>query len=391
MRDFVFENKTKVYFGKEQLCHLHEEVARFGKRVLLVYGGGSIKRIGLYDKVMAELQKAGADVFELAGVEPNPRHTTVNRGAAICKREGIDVLLAVGGGSTIDATKGIAATAKYEGDDVWDLVTQKASVSETLPIITVLTLSATGSEMDGGCVISNVETNEKLGYFAPDNNPDVSFLDPTNTFSVSAYQTACGSVDIMSHVFDVAYFTKHPTMDMLQRMQEEVLRTVVKFAPVAVARPDDYEARANLMWASSWALNNFLYEGFFQATVCHSMEHELSAFYDITHGHGLAILTPRWLAYVLDDETAPIMQRFGINVMGLDATLPVMEGAKAAIKALEAFFYETLGLKSRLSDLGIDDKNFAAMARKACGAEGILHGFTDLTPADVEEIFRMCL
>ena len=361
------------------MCHLQEEVARFGKRVLLVYGGGSIKRIGLYDKVMAELQKAGADVFELAGVEPNPRHTTVNRGAAICKREGIDVLLAVGGGSTIDATKGIAATAKYEGDDVWDLVTQKASVSETLPIITVLTLSATGSEMDGGCVISNVETNEKLGYFAPDNNPDVSFLDPPNTFSVSAYQTACGSVDIMSHVFDVAYFTKHPTMDMLQRMQEEVLRTVVKFAPVAVARPDDYEARANLMWASSWALNNFLYEGFFQATVCHSMEHELSAFYDFTHGHGLAILT------------APIMQRFGINVMGRDATLPVMEGAKAAIKALEAFFYETLGLKSRLSDLGIDDKNFAAMARKACGAEGILHGFTDLTPADVEEIFRMCL
>ncbi len=391
MRNFVFENKTKVYFGKEQLCHLHEEVARFGKRVLLVYGGGSIKRIGLYDKVMAELQKAGADVFELAGVEPNPHHTTVNRGAAICKQEDIDVLLAVGGGSTIDATKAIAAGAKYEGDDVWDLITQKASVSETLPIITVLTLSATGSEMDGGCVISNVETNEKLGYFAPDNNPDVSFLDPTNTFSVSAYQTACGSVDIMSHIFDVAYFSKKQSMDMLLRIQEEVLKTVVKYAPQAVAKPDDYEARANLMWASSWALNNFLYEGFFQATVCHSMEHELSAFYDITHGHGLAILTPRWLAYLLDDETAPIIQRFGVNVLGLDDSLPVLEGAKAAIQALETFFFETLGLKSRLSDLGIDDKNFAAMARKACGAEGILHGFTDLTPADVEKIFRMCL
>ena len=385
MRDFVFENKTKVYFGKEQLCHLHEEVARFGKRVLLVYGGGSIKRIGLYDKVMVELQKAGANVFELAGVEPNPRHTTENKGAAICKQEGIDVLLAVGGGSTIDATKAIAAGAKYEGDDVWDLITQKASVSETLPIITVLTLSATGSEMDGGCVISNVETNEKLGYFAPDNNPDVSFLDPTNTFSVSAYQTACGSVDIMSHIFDVAYFSKRQSMDMLLRIQEEVLKTVVKYAPAAVAKPDDYEARANLMWASSWALNNFLYEGFFQATVCHSMEHELSAFYDITHGHGLAILTPRWLTYVLDEETAPIIQRFGVNVMGLDGSLPVMEGAKAAIQALENFFFEALGLKSRLSDLGIDEKN------KACGAEGILHGFTDLTPADVEKIFRMCL
>ena len=391
MRDFVFENKTKVYFGKEQLCHLHEEVARFGKRVLMVYGGGSIKRIGLYDKVMAELQKAGADVFELPGVEPNPRHTTVNKGAAICKQEDIEVLLAVGGGSTIDATKAIAAGAKYEGDDVWDLISQKATVNETLPIITVLTLSATGSEMDGGCVISNVETNEKLGYFAPDNNPDVSFLDPTNTFSVSAYQTACGSVDIMSHIFDVAYFSKKQSMDMLLRIQEEVLKTVVKYAPVAVNKPDDYEARANLMWASSWALNNFLYEGFFQATICHSMEHELSAFYDITHGHGLAILSPRWLTYVLDEETAPIIQRFGVNVMGVDGSLPAMEGAKAAIKALETFFFETLGLKPRLSDLGIDDKNFAAMAGKACGAEGILHGFTDLTPDDVEKIFRMCL
>ena len=391
MRDFVFENKTKIYFGKDQMCHLHEEVARFGKRVLMVYGGGSIKKIGLYDKIMTELQKGGATVFELPGVEPNPRHTTVNKGAAICKQEGIDVLLAVGGGSTIDATKGIAAAAKYEGDDVWDLVTHKATVTETLPIITVLTLAATGSEMDGGCVISNVDTNEKYGYFAPDNNPDVSFLDPTNTFTVSPYQTASGSADIMSHIFDVAYFSKNQSMDMLLRIQEEVLRTVVKYAPVAVGKPDDYEARANLMWASSWALNGFLYDGYMQATVCHSMEHELSAFYDITHGHGLAILTPRWLRYILNKDTAPYIHRFGINVMGVDLGLTMMEGANAAIDALETFFFETLGLKSRLSDLGIDDKNFALMAKKACGPDGVLHGFTDLTPADVEQIYRMCL
>ena len=391
MRDFVFENKTKIYFGKDQMCHLHEEVARFGKKVLMVYGGGSIKKIGLYDKIMAELQKGGATVFELPGVEPNPRHTTVNKGAAICKKEGIDVLLAVGGGSTIDATKGIAAAAKYEGDDVWDLVTKKATVTETLPIITVLTLAATGSEMDGGCVISNVDTNEKYGYFAPDNNPDVSFLDPTNTFTVSPYQTASGSADIMSHIFDVAYFSKAQSMDMLLRIQEEVLRTVVKYAPVAVEKGDDYEARANLMWASSWALNGFLYDGYFQATVCHSMEHELSAFYDITHGHGLAILIPRWLRYILNEGTAPYIHRFGINVMSVDLGLTMMEGANAAIDALETFFFETLGLKSRLSDLGIDDKNFALMAKKACGPEGVLHGFTDLTPADVEKIYRMCL
>ena len=390
MKDFIFENKTKVYFGKNQIEHLGEEVSRFGKRVLLVYGGGSIKRIGLYDKVMTELKKAGLEVFELAGVEPNPHHTTVNKGAEICKKENIDVLLAVGGGSTIDAAKGIAAAAKYEGNDVWDLVTRKATVESTLPIVTVLTLAATGSEMDGGCVISNVETNEKFGYFGPDNNPDVSFLDPTNTFTVSAYQSASGSADIMSHIFDVAYFSKHDEMDMLLRIQEEVLKTVVKFAPAVIKKPDDYDARANLMWASSWALNNFLYDGYSHATVCHAMEHELSAFYDITHGHGLAILTPRWLSYILDEETAPRIKRFGVNVMGIDESLSEMEGAKAAIKALETFFFETLGLKSRLSDLGIDDQNFSLMAKKACRND-VLHGFTDLNARDVENIYRMCL
>lgn len=365
MQDFIFQNKTKVYFGKDQIKHLGEEVSRFGKRVLLVYGGGSIKKTGLYDKVMDELTNVGMTVFELAGVEPNPHHTTVNKGAAICKKESVDVLLAVGGGSTIDATKGIAAAAKYDGDDVWDLVTGKAAVTESLPIVTVLTLAATGSEMDGGCVISNVETNEKYGYFGPDNNPDVSFLDPTVTYSVSAYQTASGSADIMNHVFDVAYFSKQDEMDMLLRMQEEVLRTVVKYAPIAIEKPDDYEARANLMWASSWALNGFLYDGLQQDTVCHSMEHELSAFYDITHGHGLAILTPRWLRYILDEETAPRIKRFGVNVMGVDAGLSDMDGAKAAIKAMSEFYFDTLGLKSRLSDLGIDDSKFELMAKKS--------------------------
>ena len=167
MKDFIFSNTTKVYFGKDQLQHLSEEISKFGKKVLLVYGGGSIKRIGLYDRVMEELNKADMMVFELPGVEPNPHHTTVNKGAAICKKEGIDVVLAVGGGSTIDATKAIAATAKYEGDDCWDIITGKAFVPDNLPIVTVLTLSATGSEMDIGGVISNVELNDKQPMFGP--------------------------------------------------------------------------------------------------------------------------------------------------------------------------------------------------------------------------------
>ena len=391
MNSFVFANPTKIYFGTDQLGHLGEEVSRFGKKVLFAYGGGSIKRTGLYDRVKAELAKAGLTVFELPGVEPNPRHTTVNKGAAICKREGVDVLLAVGGGSTIDACKAIAATAKYEGADSWDLMTGKASVKDSLPIVTVLTLAATGSEMDGGCVISNVGTREKLGAFLPNANPRVSFLDPTNTFTVNAYQTASGSVDIMSHIFDVAYFGREGEMDMLRRIQEEVLSTVVTFAPVAVKDGSDYETRANLMWAASWALNGFLYDGLAQDAACHAIEHELSAIYDITHGHGLAILTPRWLTYVLNEETAPLIKRFGERVLGVDPSLGLMDGAKAAIAALEAFFFGTLGLKSRLSDLGIDDRDFAVMAKRACGAKGRLDSFTTLTPADVEAIFRMCL
>lgn len=389
MYNFIFQNTTKIYFGENQLGHLGEELKQYGNRVLLTYGGGSIKRIGLYDKVIEELQKAGLTVFELSGIEPNPRHTTVNKGADICKRENINVLLAVGGGSTIDCTKVIAAAAFYEGDS-WDLVTQKVPVTKALPVLSVLTLAATGSEMDSGGVISNMDTNEKYGLLHPLLQPKVSFLDPTVTYSVSAFQTACGSADIMSHVFDVFYFTAADKMDMVDRVMEEVIKTVVKYAPIAVKEPENYEARANLMWASSWALNGFLQTGGFQAASCHAMEHELSAYYDITHGLGLAILTPRWMEYILDESTAPQFKKFGVNVFGVDGSLPDMEGAKKAITCLSDFLFETLGLQRTLTEIGIDDKNFKAMAKNACGGD-VLHGFKSLTPEDVENIYRMCL
>ncbi|WP_294609741.1 iron-containing alcohol dehydrogenase [uncultured Bacteroides sp.] len=390
MNNFIFQNTTKIYFGKDQLVHLAEEIKQYGSRVLLTYGGGSIKRIGLYDRIMAVLKETGITVTELSGVEPNPRHTTVNRGADICKKENIDVLLAVGGGSTIDCTKAIAAAAYYDGDS-WDLVKQKAQVTKALPILTVLTLAATGSEMDCGGVITNMDTNEKLGLIHPLLQPKVSFLDPTNTFSVNAFQTACGSADIISHVLDVNYFTTGEKMDMASRMQEEVIRTVVKFAPVAIKEPDNYEARANLMWASTWALNGFLDNGIMQAPTCHMIEHELSAFYDITHGLGLAILTPRWMEYILDETTAPQFKNFGVNLFSVDSSLSEMDGAKEAIKRLSDFLYQDLGLQSSLSEIGIkDDSQFAAMAEKACPG-GVLNGYKPLTPKDVVAIFNNCL
>ena len=389
MYNFMFENTTRVYFG-DHMDQLGETLKQYGNKVLLTYGGGSIKKNGLYDKVIDLLKAADMTVYELTGIEPNPRHTTVNKGAAICKQEGIDVILAVGGGSTIDASKAMAAATFYEGDDVWDLVTRKAPVTNALPLVTILTLAATGSEMDMGGVISNIETNEKYGLMHPSMRPRVSFLDPANTYTVPAFQTACGSVDIMAHLFDVMYFSKKPKMAMLQGMMEELLRTVYKYAPIAIAEPENYDARANLMWASSWALNDFMNTGSFEGTANHAIEHELSAFYDITHGLGLAIVIPRWMSYILDETNAQQFSDFGVNVLGLESPLNPMDGARAAIDQLSDFYFNVLGLQSSLSELEINDEHFREMARKACRG-GLMKGFKDLSVEDVEKILRMCL
>ncbi len=391
MFKFTYNIPTKVYFGGDQLSNLGPELKKFGKRVLLCYGGGSIKKIGLYDKIVTEIKKAGLELFELSGIEPNPRVTSVNRGAQICKDENIDVLLAVGGGSVIDCTKFVGAGRYYDGD-AWDLVTRKAPITNCLPIVTVLTLAATGSEMDCGGVITNLETNDKIGMGASIMRPRVSFLDPANTYTVSSYQTACGSADIFSHLVET-YFNPTGSMFMLDTFMEGMMKTVVKYAPVAVAHPKNEEARANLMWTSSWAINDFVSACQRCTWSCHPMEHQLSAYYDITHGLGLAILTPRWMRYVLDETTAERFRNFAVSVFGVDPTLPNMEAAKAGIEAVEKFLFEDLKLTKTLRELGIDKTHFAEMADKACHAKGgrVLKGYKHLTPKDVEAIYEMCL
>ena len=389
MNNFTYDIPTKVYFGENQLEHLGPELRQYGKKVLLTYGGGSIKKNGLYDQILEEVEKAGLELFELSGIDPNPRVSSVNAGAEICRKEGIDVLLAVGGGSVIDCTKFIGAAAYHEGD-AWDILTKKVSVEKCLPIITVLTLAATGSEMDAAGVISNPETNDKIGMMFPVMRPKVSFLDPTLTYSVNQYQTSCGAVDIMSHIIEV-YFQPVQDLYMLDTVMEGLMKTVLKYGPVAMAEPENYEARANLMWASSWAINGFIRGGKRHAWSCHPMEHELSAFYDITHGLGLAILIPRWMDYVLNGETASRFYQFGVNVFGLDAGLPEMEVAKKSIERLKAFFFETLSLESTLTEIGIDDAHFGEMAEKAAKLGATKHGFWPLTAGDIEKIFRMCL
>ena len=390
MKDFTFQNPVRVHFGKERLSLLGKELRQYGTRVLMTYGGGSIKRIGLYDRVVAAVREAGMELYELPGIDPNPRIGSVREGARLCKEHKIDVLLAVGGGSTIDCTKWIAAAACVE-HDAWDFFDYEkwAPVERALPIVSILTLAATGSEMNSGGVISNPETDDKRGRLSPLLFPKVSFLDPSLTFSVGPYQTACGSADILSHLME-QYFTTDPSMYMIDSFIEGMMRTVTRFAPIALREPDNYEARANLMWASSWALNGLVRND--TAWSCHPMEHELSAVYDITHGHGLAILSPRWLEYCLSDDTMPKMAQFGINVFGIEATMPQREIALRAINALSHFLFDTMGLKCTLPELGIDESRFDSMAAKAVlPYHGSLPGFRTLTKDDVVNIYRMCM
>ena len=390
MNDFIYDIPVRIYFGRDQLKNLGAELKKHGTRVLMTYGGGSIKRIGLYDRVVKEIKEAGLQLFELSGIEPNPRIDSVRRGAQMCKEHNIDVLLAVGGGSTIDATKFMAAGACVDHDP-WDFLDlgKRAPIEQALPIVSILTLSATGSEMDSGGVISNPETKDKIGRQAPALLPKASFLDPTNTFSVSPYQTACGAADMMSHIFEV-YFNMTPDLYMLDCFMEGLLKTIIRYAPIAMREPDNYEARANLMWASSWAINGFINGGKQKAWSCHPMEHELSAIYDITHGLGLAILTPRWMDYCLDETTVSKYVQFGVNVFGIDPTLQPMEIAHEAIQRLSDFFFNTLQLKRTFPEVGIDETHFATMARKSVQG-GTLPGFKPLQQHDVEAIFKMCM
>lgn len=389
MNSFIYNIPTKVYFGENQLENLGKELRKFGRRVLLTYGGGSIKRIGLYDRVIEELRKAEMEVFELSGIEPNPRIESVRKGVEICKNEGIDVLLAVGGGSTIDATKFMAAGACVD-HDAWEFFGANAKpIERALPIVTILTLSATGSEMDTGGVISNLETGDKLGRLAPALLPKVSFLDPTLTYSVGKFQTAAGSADIMSHILEV-YFNTQKDLFMLDCFMEGMLKTVVKYAPIAINEPENYEARANLMWTSSWAINGFINGGKRKAWSCHPMEHELSAVYDITHGLGLAILTPRWMEYCLDETNVDKYVQYGVNVFGIDSTMDKMAIAKESIRLTSEFLFDKLGLQRTFTEVGIKPEDFELMAKKAC-RYGDIKGFKTLTVDDVINIFKMCL
>nr|WP_065067358.1 iron-containing alcohol dehydrogenase [Brevibacillus sp. WF146] len=385
MDNFVYHNPTELIFGRGQLEKLKEKAAQLGSTVLLVYGGGSIKRIGLYDKVVSLLQEAGCTIHELPGVEPNPRLSTVKKGIELCRRERVDWILAVGGGSVIDASKAIAVGVPYEGD-VWDFYTRKAQPQTALPLGTGLTLAATGSEMNRGSVITNWETKEKLG--AGTTFPTFSILDPENTFSVPRDQTVYGICDMMSHVFE-QYFTHTPEIPLQTRFAESILKTVIEYAERVLANPEDYDARATILYCGTMALNGTLPVGVETDWATHSIEHAVSAVYDIPHGGGLAIIFPKWMRYVYR-ENVERFKRFAVEVWGVDPSGKTDdEVALEGIAATEAFFAR-IGAPTRLADYQIGDEHLELMAEKATPF-GPIGRFKKLTSEDVAAILRMCL
>lgn len=388
MKDFIFYNPTKIMFGKEELKKLVEEIKKYGSKVLFTYGGGSIKKNGIYENVIKALNDGGIEFKELSGIEPNPRVESAIEGVRIIKENNLDFVLAVGGGSVIDCSKLIAAAA-VEDVEPWDIVIKKHEVKDALPIGAILTLSATGSEMDPSSVITNPQTREKIGWGAEAVRPKFSIMNPEYTYSVNKWHTAAGTADIMSHTME-NYFTTYDDLYLQDSFAEGVLKTCIKYAKVAVDEPENYEARANLMWANTWAINGLLASGKSTRWSVHAMEHELSAYYDITHGVGLAILTPRWLEHVLNDETKAKIARFAREVFNVEGE-DDYQVAKAGIKALHDYFIE-IGIPMTLKEVGIGEEHLKEMAENTIKhVGGSIEGFQRLDVEDVLEIYQNSL
>jgi alcohol dehydrogenase len=387
MQNFTFWNPTKLIFGKGQLDQLKTEIPQYGKKILLVYGGGSIKRSGLYEKVIQHLNAMGAQIFELPGVEPNPRITTARKGIEICKKEGIEFILAVGGGSVIDCTKLIAAGAKYEGD-AWDFVVKKSFATNALPFGVILTLAATGSEMNPGSVITNWETNEKYGWGSAVTYPKFSILDPVNTFTVPRDQTINGIVDMMAHVFEHYFHLEENTL-FQDRMCESLLITVMETAPQLLNDLESYENRSTILYNGTMALNGMLSMGYQGDWATHNLEHAVSAVYDIPHGGGLAIIFPNWMKHNLTVKPERFKQ-MAVRVFGVDSKGKSDE--EAGLEGIQRLrdFWTSIGAPARLADYQIDDSQLELITDKAM-IDGEFGTFKKLNREDVLAIYKASL
>lgn len=387
MENFVFQNATKIIFGKGTEAETGRECARFAKKVLLHYGGGSIKKSGLYDRVRKSLQEAGVGYVELAGVKPNPRLNLVQEGIRICRESRIELILAVGGGSVIDSAKAIAIGVPYHGD-VWDFYTKKVPVQESLPVGVVLTIPAAGSESSNGSVITNEQGMYKKDAGAECMRPKFAVMNPELTFTLPPYQTACGAADIMAHVME-RYFTRVSSVDFTDRLCEATLRTIIENVPVALAQPDDYDARAEIMWAGTIAHNDLLGTGRIGDWGSHMIEHELSGIYDVAHGAGLAVVFPAWMKYAYKNDVNRFA-RFAVRVWGVEPRFDWPERTALEGIGRTRSFFRDIGLPTTLAELGVADDRMEEMAKKAT-EKGPLGNFIKLGVKDVVSIYQLAL
>ena len=387
MQNFDYMTPTRLLFGKGVISKLPEVMKPLGKKVLLTYGGGSIKKIGLYDQVKELLKDF--DIVELSGIQPNPKYDpSVLDGVRLCKENNVEVILSVGGGSVLDCSKAIAAGALYDGDP-WDLITYKVPTKAALPIVDIMTLAATGSEYDSGGVISRTDTNDKIGYMSSYLYPVASFLDPVYTFTVPKKQVAAGCADAMNHTME-QYFAEDTTL-LNDGFCESMLRSLMANTKLILENPENYTARAEFMLDCTYGCNGILALGNSESGwPCHGMEHALSAYYDITHGEGLAIITPRWMKHILNDKTVDRFVKYGINVFGINPDQDKYDIANQAIDATYNFF-ESIGIPMHLRDVGIDESRIDEMAHHVAVNEGLENAYAPLLEKDIAEIFRQSL
>lgn len=383
MLDFDYQLKTNILFGKNKINELPRILEEYGKRVLFVYGGQSIRKNGLYDQVKNLLKDF--EIFELSGIQANPKIDSVNQGVTICQKENIDVILAVGGGSVLDASKAIGIGNYYQGD-AWDLISGKVQPTNCLPLVGISTLAASGTETGLGAVISNSKTNEKLGIDYEKMYYRHIIMDPTYTMTVPQSHTSAGIADIFSHLLE-QYITNDYSL-LSKNLCEAVMKTVIYYAPIVLENPNDYEARAQIMWAATLANNGILSLGNqFSGWACHAIEHELSALYDISHGVGLAIITPAWMSYVLNEQTISQFTRYGKEVFGIVGNDD--EIAKESIKYTKDFF-KSLKLPTSLKEIHIDECNFKEISQKAVTNGFLQYAFVSLNEEDVLNILDKC-
>lgn len=389
MNNFEYHIKTNIVFGRDAEKQVGKLTKAETDKVLLHYGGGSIKRSGLYDIVVNSLKDAGVEVVELGGVVPNPRVSLVREGIRICREQKVEFILAVGGGSVIDSAKAIASGYYHDGD-VWDIFTGKGTIEKTLPLATILTIPAAGSEVSSSMVISNDDGQFKKPGGHPSLRPVFSLLNPEWTYSLPDYQTACGITDMMAHVME-RYFTNTKHVELTDRLCEAVMKTVVTVGPKLLEDPKSYDLRAEIMWAGSNAHSDLVGTGRDEDWSTHDMEHEVSAIYDIAHGAGLAILFPAWMKYVYHHDVARFA-RWANRIFGIEINpYDLEETALAGIQALETFL-QSIGMPTRLSDEGIPAEKFEEMANKATDNDTkTLGGFVKLSSRDIVQIYELAM